>query len=109
MEQVRVDAEAGTPKTAMQIATSKYRHGKKGSGAATEAAQAGTTFPEPKMRDQFVHFSVMPSAPLPPVLRRVPRVLCNNDAAFLLLQPARGSAAVRREARLDAQSGCLCS
>jgi hypothetical protein len=63
VEQVSVDSEAGVPKTAMQIAAAKYRQ-----AAAAEpdrkASQSSprSSFPKPKHRDEFLHFSVMPGA-----------------------------------------------
>ena len=64
VEQVEVDADAGAPKTAMQIAVGKYRRGNSPAEQAKEdPALAGRDmYPDPKRRDQFLHFSVMPGA-----------------------------------------------
>lgn len=56
VEQVEVDEEAGAPRTAMQIAADKYRQ------RAPAATKRAPTFPEPKKRDQFLEFPVMPCA-----------------------------------------------
>ena len=62
VEQVAVHEDMGVPKTAMQIAASKYRRSGQGQGNEQAAPAAAEVYPEPKRRDQFVHFSVMPSA-----------------------------------------------
>lgn len=69
MEQVAIHEEVGAPKTAMQIAAAKYRRsGKPQQHGQPPAAAVAAEYPEPKRRDEFVHFSVMPSALLPELL-----------------------------------------
>ena len=60
VEAVEIDREAGAPRTAMQIATDKFRN--------RAPAQQAVEYPQPKKRDQFLEFSVMPCAPLPVTL-----------------------------------------
>lgn len=57
VEQVEVDTVAGAPRTAMQIAADKYLN------RAPPAARQPAAYPEPKKRDQFLEFPVMPRAP----------------------------------------------
>ena len=52
VEAVEIDQEAGAPRTAMQIATDKYRN--------RIPIRQAVQYPEPKKRDQFLEFSVMP-------------------------------------------------
>lgn len=56
VEAVEVDQEAGAPRTAMQIATDKYRN--------RSPAHQAVEYPEPKKRDQFLECPVMPCVPL---------------------------------------------
>lgn len=56
VEAVEVGQEAGAPRTAMQIATDKYRS----RGEPQPASPSAPEYPEPKKRDQFLEFSVMP-------------------------------------------------
>jgi hypothetical protein len=63
VERVAVDSERGVPKTAMQIAASKYRHGLSVEPEPSGRGAAGSMqaeYPKPKHRDEFLHFSVMP-------------------------------------------------
>jgi hypothetical protein len=55
VEAVNINQEAGAPKTAMQIAADQHLR-------RTPARQA-VEYPEPKKRDQFLEFSVMPCTP----------------------------------------------
>jgi hypothetical protein len=49
-----VDESAGAPQTAMQMAADKYR--------GTSRARPVQQYPQPKKRDEYLHFSVMPCA-----------------------------------------------
>lgn len=69
VEQVEVDAEAGAPRTALQIAADKYRQ-------RAPPAKPAPSFPEPKKRDQFLEFPVMPCA-IPPAFVSSPKGPCS--------------------------------
>ena len=64
VEQVQTHAVAGAPKNAMQIASAKYRRQHSSSGSSRNSAATDLpsepSYPEPKMRDQFLEFAVMP-------------------------------------------------
>ena len=66
VEEVKPEVDAGPPKSAMQIAAAKYRRAP-AEEATSKAADAEVKpqrpqYPKPKMRDEFLHFSVMPGA-----------------------------------------------
>lgn len=76
VEQVEVDVEAGAPRTALQIAADKYRQ-------RAPPAKPAPTFPEPKKRDQFLEFPVMPCATPPPASVFVSKGPCTARSSGL--------------------------
>eukprot|EP00892_Ulva_mutabilis_P001547 jgi/Ulvmu1/11393/UM075_0055.1 len=91
VEQVEVDAEAGVPRTAMQIAADKYLN------RPPPSAARPTTYPEPKKRDQFLEFPVMPHDHLNYAVTWAALSACTAFLAVRLLRKGAGPG-MRRKA-----------
>jgi hypothetical protein len=83
VEQVRPEVDAGVPMTPMQVAAAKYRRqmapAKEAASkpAVNEADLPTPQYPKPKMRDEFLHFPVMPGATRLHAARSLAAVRCS--------------------------------